>query len=91
MSKFIYILFIKLYTVAARLLSLFNRKAALWVKGRRNIFETIKSKLRNDNRKKIWLHCSSLGEFEQGLPLMEELKKNYPAFSIVLTFFSPSG
>ena len=91
MGKFFYILFIKLYALAAHIISPFNNKAKRWVQGRHNIFSTISNKLSNDRNKRIWMHCSSLGEFEQGRPLMEALKKNYPNYSIVLTFFSPSG
>lgn len=91
MGKFLYLLFIKLYPVGAGIAAVFNGKARLWVQGRRDIFTTIKNKLAADKRSRIWVHCSSLGEFEQGRPLMEALKKAYPAYSIVLTFFSPSG
>lgn len=91
MGKFLYLAFIKLYPLAAKLLALFNSKAKLWVEGRKNIFVHIAAQLSTDNRKKIWIHCSSLGEFEQGLPLIEELKKKYRDHAIVLTFFSPSG
>jgi 3-deoxy-D-manno-octulosonic-acid transferase len=91
MGKAAYILFIKLYPLVARILALFNKKARLWAAGRKDIFLTIQQKLQTDSRKKIWMHCSSLGEFEQGLPLMEELKKKYTSYAIVLTFFSPSG
>ncbi|CAN5571847.1 glycosyltransferase N-terminal domain-containing protein [soil metagenome] len=91
MGKFAYILFIRLYPLAAKIFGLFNKKARLWVAGRQDIFASIHGRLQNDTRKKIWVHCSSLGEFEQGLPLMEELKKKYPFCAVVLTFFSPSG
>ncbi|MBG9378160.1 3-deoxy-D-manno-octulosonic acid transferase [Panacibacter sp. DH6] len=91
MGKLAYLLFIQLYPVAAKLLGIFNRKAKLWVEGRKDIFELISAKLSADKRKKIWVHCSSLGEFEQGLPLIEELKQRYSTYAIVLTFFSPSG
>lgn len=91
MGKTAYLVFIRLYPFAARIVALFNRKAKLWVAGRKDIFHVIQSKLQQENRKRIWVHCSSLGEFEQGLPLMETLKKNYPSYAIVLTFFSPSG
>ncbi|QEC66392.1 3-deoxy-D-manno-octulosonic acid transferase [Panacibacter ginsenosidivorans] len=91
MGKTAYLLFIKLYPLAARITALFNRKARLWIAGRKNVFANIHSSLQNDTRKKIWVHCSSLGEFEQGLPLMKELKKKYPFYCLVLTFFSPSG
>lgn len=91
MSKLLYLLFTRLYPVAASMLSLFNNKARLWVEGRRNIFEIIEDHLAGDQRKKIWMHCSSLGEFEQGLPVIEAIRKSYPQYSIVITFFSPSG
>lgn len=91
MGKFAYILFIRLYPLAAKISGIFNKKARLWVAGRQNIFTTIQTALQNDKHKKIWVHCSSLGEFEQGLPLIEELKKKYPFCAVVLTFFSPSG
>jgi 3-deoxy-D-manno-octulosonic-acid transferase len=61
------------------------------VRGRRNLFATLKDKMQNDSRKKIWIHCASLGEFEQGRPVIEAIKQHHPELSIVLTFFSPSG
>lgn len=91
MDKFFYIIFIKLYPVAAAVLSPFNNKAALWLKGRKNIFKTIASAVLNDRTKKIWMHCASLGEFEQGRPLLEKFRLLYPDYKLVLTFFSPSG
>lgn len=91
MGKITYNIFISLYPFVARFVALFNNKARLWIDGRKNIFKDLQNKLQTDARKKIWVHCSSLGEFEQGLPLMEELKKKYPAYALVLTFFSPSG
>lgn len=91
MEKFLYIIFIKLYPVAAVLISPFNNKARLWLAGRKNILEKIKTETQNDRSKKIWMHCSSLGEFEQGRPVLEKLKKTYSAYKLVLTFFSPSG
>ncbi|MEP6514088.1 MAG: glycosyltransferase N-terminal domain-containing protein, partial [Parafilimonas sp.] len=91
MPKLFYQLFIALYPFVARLVSPFNKKAKLWVGGRINIFDEIKSRLQNDTSKKVWFHAASLGEFEQGIPLMEEVKKNYPEYKIVLTFFSSSG
>ncbi|MEZ4778843.1 MAG: glycosyltransferase N-terminal domain-containing protein [Flavobacteriaceae bacterium] len=61
-----------------------------FVDGRQQVFKTLKEKL-TENDKTIWFHCASLGEFEQGLPIMEALKKEKPEYKIVLTFFSPSG
>ncbi len=91
MGKFFYILFIQLYPFAARIISLFSSKAKIWIKGRNNIFVSINNDLAQDKNNRIWIHCASLGEFEQARPLMEALKKKYPNYSIVLTFFSPSG
>lgn len=76
--------------------SLWNDKAKLWVKGRKEIFEKLQSNLNPDsnrdlNSKITWFHCSSLGEFEQGRPVIEKLRSQYPHSKILLTFFSPSG
>lgn len=62
----------------------------MWRKGRKNIFPLIDNEI-NKKDKFIWFHCASLGEFEQGRPVMERIKKDYPGYKIVLTFFSPSG
>jgi 3-deoxy-D-manno-octulosonic-acid transferase len=70
--------------------ALYNDKTKLWIAGRRNWRQQIADKL-GANEKRIWIHCSSLGEFEQGRPLIESVKKQYPDYKIVLTFFSPSG
>ncbi len=89
-----YNLFIFFYRLTVLFVSPFNNKAAKWVSGRRNIFDRIEKKLAEPrgNREKIfWFHCASLGEFEQGRPLMEEIKARSPQIKIVLTFFSPSG
>lgn len=72
------------------LVSLFgNKKAQLWAKGRKRQWSRLKSAAADDEW--IWFHVSSLGEFEQGLPLMESVKKDYPEYKLLLTFFSPSG
>ena len=89
--RFIYSLFIFLFSVFMRITALFNAKAKLWVEGRKNILTKIKSQFQNHNYKIIWFHCASLGEFEQGRPLIENLKKQQPEVKILLTFFSPSG
>lgn len=81
---------ILLYTTAIRLAAPFNKKAALWIKGRKRIREKIKQIPRNKERL-VWFHAASLGEFEQGRPVMEALKKAEPDTCILLTFFSPSG
>ncbi|MBT3386197.1 MAG: 3-deoxy-D-manno-octulosonic acid transferase [Prolixibacteraceae bacterium] len=78
------------YSLLIRLASPFNEKAKLFVKGRKNWRETLQNKIEKD-AKYLWFHCASLGEFEQGRPVIEEIKKQFPEFKIVLTFFSPSG
>ncbi len=71
--------------------TLFNHKARLWVRGRKNLFLELETKIKSSEQPIVWFHCASLGEFEQGRPLMEAFKKQYPHFRILLTFFSPSG
>ena len=90
-SKFLYNLFLLLYSVGIRMASLWNPKAKKWVNGRKDIFASINYQLSTNNHQLIWMHCASLGEFEQGRPLLEELKMKNPDQKIVLTFFSPSG
>lgn len=68
---------------------MFNRKLKLFIEGRRDVFERLENTLKN--KKVIWFHTASLGEFEQGLPVIEEVKKNHPQHTILVTFFSPSG
>jgi 3-deoxy-D-manno-octulosonic-acid transferase len=78
------------YSLITRVLSVFNDKAKLFVKGRKNWEVHLAGKIK-EGEKYIWFHCSSLGEFEQGRPVIEELKLQYPEYKVVLTFFSPSG
>ena len=82
-----------LYWCIVHFVSLFNEKARKWVSGRKNIFSLIETKLKEKNITEhiIWVHCASLGEFEQGRPVIEGFKKVNPNVKIVLTFFSPSG
>lgn len=81
---------ISLYWLILKFASLFHPKAKLFVAGRRDIFEIMRQKLDHE-RKHIWFHFASLGEFEQGRPVLEKLNKIYPDKPIVVTFFSPSG
>ncbi|MBU9936382.1 MAG: 3-deoxy-D-manno-octulosonic acid transferase [Ferruginibacter sp.] len=90
-GKFLYDLFLVLYTTGIRIASVWNPKARKWLDGRKNIFAEVNSRLRPTSAKTIWMHCASLGEFEQGRPLLEEIKSQNPEIRIVLTFFSPSG
>ena len=92
LMRFLYNISIYSYYFAIHIASIFNPKAKLWVRGRKNIFEILKSKIQNSESDNIiWFHCASLGEFEQGRPLIEKYKIRYPASKILLTFFSPSG
>lgn len=89
---FFYNLGIYTFQIGLKLASLFNPKAKLWIEGRKNWEENLKlkvSKLQLENA--VWFHCASLGEFEQGRPVIEKLKKEYPQQKVVLSFFSPSG
>ncbi len=70
--------------------TLFSGKMKHFVEGRKNVFQTLEATL-SETDKTIWFHCASLGEYEQGLPVMEALKKDYPNHTLLVTFFSPSG
>jgi len=86
----IYNIGILIYIFIVKLAAPFNSKARLWVNGRKNWEIMLKSKI-NPEDKNIWIHCASLGEFEQGRPVIEKLKNEKPDYKIILTFFSPSG
>ena len=73
-----------------KLLALFSTKIKLFVEGRKTVFQSLESKISSSD-KTIWFHAASLGEYEQGLPVMEKIKKEFPNHKIVVTFFSPSG
>ncbi len=89
--KILYQLFVFLYPKAAWLLGLKNEKAKKWVRGRKGVFKSLANYFYQQKAPVIWVHCASLGEFEQGRPILESLKKAYPHYKILLTFFSPSG
>jgi 3-deoxy-D-manno-octulosonic-acid transferase len=88
--KTLYNIGILLFTFLVRAVAPFNRKARLWVGGRKGWAEILKNKIKSGS-KYIWIHCASLGEFEQGRPVIETIKKEKPQYKIVITFFSPSG
>ena len=75
---------------ALLLASVFNRKARKWIIGRKAVTRQLKKQFAGIN-KVMWMHCSSLGEFEQGRPLLEKFREQNPRYKILLTFFSPSG
>ncbi len=88
----LYNLSILLYSVALRLASLWNPKARAWTEGRKDLLNRMEEAMKDiGSRKRIWMHCASLGEFEQGRPVLEALRHQYPDAYILLTFFSPSG
>jgi 3-deoxy-D-manno-octulosonic-acid transferase len=87
---FLYTLGIKLYNLGAKMIAPLNEKARLYTKGRENLFENLRQKVKPTD-KNVWFHVSSLGEFEQGRPVMEKFREQNPDFKIILTFFSPSG
>ncbi len=79
-----------LFLLAIHFATLFNAKARLWVKGRKSIFKKLEQTLSNTENI-VWFHCASLGEFEQGKPIIKAYKQKHPTHKILLTFFSPSG
>ena len=81
----IYLLYLVIYIT-----SFFNSKAKQWINGRRDVFKKI-SEYNNEGKKTVWVHCSSLGEFEQGRPIIDKIKEQNTDYKIVLSFFSPSG
>ena len=86
----LYDIIITLYAWAIRVASWRNPKARLWIEGRRNLLQRMAETIPADERI-VWVHVASLGEFEQGRPLMEEIRRRHPDYKILLTFFSPSG
>ena len=82
------VIYIVLWGIA--IASLFNEKVRKMWRGEREAFKILKQKV-DPNAKYIWFHAASLGEFEQGRPLMERIRKDYPQYKILLTFYSPSG
>ncbi|MET3537421.1 3-deoxy-D-manno-octulosonic acid transferase [Chryseobacterium limigenitum] len=88
--NFLYNIFVNLLIFGMKVFSLFNDKTKKGVEGRKQSLHIIKSKL-SQSDKVIWMHAASLGEYEQGLPVLEKLKEQFPTHKILVTFFSPSG
>ena len=107
MGLFFYNVFLLLYKTGIHIAAIFNAKAKQWLNGRKGLWERLQNEvarmqtgspairfIEDQNRKAaqlVWMHCASLGEFEQGRPLLEKLKVRYPDYKFLLTFFSPSG
>ena len=88
--RLLYTFAIFLYRAAIFIASFFNKKAKLWIEGRVHVFKAIEKECSGINDI-VWFHCASLGEFEQGKPFIEKVKKENPQSKILVTFFSPSG
>ncbi|MDI9308698.1 MAG: glycosyltransferase N-terminal domain-containing protein [Limnohabitans sp.] len=87
---FLYTLLVEIVQQLLKIVALFSPKIKLFVEGRKTTFSTLQSKLQKSD-KTIWFHAASLGEYEQGLPVIEKMKNQFPNHKIVVTFFSPSG
>jgi 3-deoxy-D-manno-octulosonic-acid transferase len=88
--RLLYTISILAYRLAIGIASLFNTKARKWIEGRKGIFEKLEKDI-DPSAALAWFHCASLGEFEQGRPVIEAFRKKHPHYKILLTFFSPSG
>ena len=86
----LYNLAIYFYLMGVAIASLFDRKVRTMWRGERAAFDILKQKV-DPSANYVWFHAASLGEFEQGRPLMEHLRRKHPEYKILLTFFSPSG
>lgn len=87
---FLYNLIVQIAGFLLKIVALFSPKIKLFMDGRKSVFEILQTKI-NPNDKTIWFHAASLGEYEQGLPVIEKIKEKFPHHKIVITFFSPSG
>ncbi|MBT8235212.1 MAG: 3-deoxy-D-manno-octulosonic acid transferase [Bacteroidia bacterium] len=87
---FFYQIGLHISTVFIRVAALFNVKIRQFIRGQKGLFEALQSSL-DPAKPVIWMHAASLGEYEQGLPLLSKIKKEFPAYQVLLTFFSPSG
>jgi 3-deoxy-D-manno-octulosonic-acid transferase len=90
MMLFLYNLLIQIAGFLLKIIAVLNPKIKLFVGGRKLVFKTLIAKIKNTD-KTIWFHAASLGEYEQGLPVIEKIKEKFPTHKIVITFFSPSG
>jgi len=88
---FLYNISIAFYVLIIRVVSPFNKKASLWLKGRKDVFQKLENHFEYSAYPTVWFHVASLGEFEQARPVIEQLKLTQPQYQILLSFFSPSG
>jgi 3-deoxy-D-manno-octulosonic-acid transferase len=87
---FIYSIIVAIAGLLLQIVAVFVPKIRLFVSGREDVFPTLKAKIKTED-KTIWFHAASLGEYEQGLPVIEKIKEKYPTHKIIVSFFSPSG
>lgn len=87
----LYNLLMRIFSFLSPLMLLMGGKMKLWVEGRKGLIKRVEEQFKDKREKRIWFHCASLGEFEQGRQLIEDIRLEYPEHKIVLTFFSPSG
>ena len=91
MGSMFYRLSVSLYGLVLSVVALFNAKAQRFVRGRSRTFEVLQQQMQACTSPIAWFHCASLGEFEQGRPIIEAFRQEFPAYKILLSFFSPSG
>lgn len=91
MQLALYVIFLWLYRTGIRIASPWNLKARLWLNGRKDIMKKLADLDLPKKSQVVWMHCASLGEFEQGRPIIEAIRKTHPLTKVVVTFFSPSG
>lgn len=87
---FLYNIVVSIAGFFLKIVALFSPKIKLFIEGRKNVFKILEEKIKPTD-KTIWFHSASLGEYEQGLPVIEKIKEKYPSHKIIVTFFSPSG
>ncbi|MES2575749.1 MAG: glycosyltransferase N-terminal domain-containing protein [Bacteroidota bacterium] len=87
---FLYNIIVQIAIFLLKIIAQFSPKIKLFVDGRKTVFEVLATKIKSDD-KTIWFHAASLGEYEQGLPVIEKIKERFPNYKIIVTFFSPSG
>jgi 3-deoxy-D-manno-octulosonic-acid transferase len=90
MMHFLYNLIIHIASFSLKIIALFSPKIKLFVNGRKAVFSTLQQNIKPSDQT-IWFHAASLGEYEQGLPVIEKIKEEFPSHKIIISFFSPSG
>ncbi len=87
---FLYTIIVQIANFSLKIIAQFSPKIKLFIDGRKPVFEILAARIKPTD-KTIWFHAASLGEYEQGLPVIEKIKEKYPNHKIIVTFFSPSG